>query len=197
MIIETIAIAAGASAACLYLGRLIERRWPRSPAAKEMRQLNVELQKTTTDRDFGLVEKEMKKQPRAEASLMLPDLEVPFATWKDEDSPISFFVSLDVHRKTAPQPAVHTVEVLRLQETIRDVVHERVVYQTVDGVDANQPKAEVVDLLDLADNVAVKAAIEIAVEEAIGRRLGSGKVAETDEEHAARVRRRQGMQQKQ
>ena len=111
-----------------------------------------ELRLTITNPGFGLtIEPKTAKEEKS---------------WKDNDSPIAFIVSMDLTKKKPFQPEIREVEVLRVQETLKEVVNERVVYHGDDGVEAPKPNVG----LDDAD---MRAYIEIAVEEALANRLGA------------------------
>lgn len=119
-----------------------------------------EIKTTLTDTDFGLVKSIPKsRKARSEGASSY--------AWRDDDSPVDFLVSMDLERKVTEEfkPDIRYVEVLRVQETFRDIVHEKVVDSTAVKID--EPKGA----LELVSDPDMKAAIEIAVEEAINRRL--------------------------
>lgn len=119
------------------------------------RRVFAEMTTHLKDRSFGLTIPGSK------------DCEVKWKT----SSPMIFKVNLDLFQKHAQPSAdnIKFVEVLRVEEVPKEIVVEKVVYPKVD-----ESMSSGVNVEALVESSDVKAHIEIAVEEAVARRLGIG-----------------------
>lgn len=112
-----------------------------------------------------------------------PTGQQPGFHWRSEVSPFRFLVTCDITKKTTVEPIIHTVEVLRVQEEVRVVEVERVVFHepNEERVAATQQQQALPDALD------IKAMIEIGVAEELARRLGTTEATRAHDSRAAQV----------